>query len=281
MSLRGVFGQRWIPLESLLDLSSLDAVHEEVCAGLAQVPTEYTGGSHRSMGIMPPELEPSALVDYVEVIRSMSDGQFQVFRSLADDPTLIDPAMRSSTEWGEERAVPLSRRQMLWLEYRFGVYFPWKVFYELIPNRWWTEKHRPEGKRFTRAAEALFPKTIALAKSLPFTHVGRCNIMGLRAHDYATVHRDGDPAEQGAPDEFITLCPAQDKTLFLYDREDRSRTAVRARAYWFNDFDDHGVEAEPHFRYSIRVDGVFRDDFRQAVRELAQRMIARDTLARP
>ncbi len=272
--LRGVYGLPWLSLESLLDLSSLDAVHDEVCVALASLPTGYTGGSHRSMGIMPEELRDTALVDYVEVIRSLDDAQFAAFRALADDPSLVERARREGLEYGEEREVPLSRRQMLWLEYRFGVYFPWKVYYEMIPNRWWTEKHDPHGKRFTRAAESLLPKTVALAKSLPFSQIGRCNIMGLRAHDYGTVHRDGHPEEQSRPDEFITLCPAQNKTLFLYDRQSREKTRVSGRAYWFNDFDDHGVEADPHFRYSIRVDGVFREDFRQRVREEAERVRA-------
>jgi len=272
MALLGVFGLPFVSLEPLLELGTLDAIHEEICAGLSRVPTDYTGGSHRSMGIMPKELEHTALVDYVEVIRGLSDTQFQVFRSLSDDPSAVDPAMRESYEWGEERAIPLSRRQMLWLEYRHGVYFPWKVFYELIPNRWWTEKSRAEGKRFTRTAEALFPKTVALAKSLPFTHIGRCNLYGIRSHDHGTVHRDGHPEEQTQPDEFITICPAANKTLFLYDRETREKVTVRGKAYWFNDFDDHGVEAEPHFRYSIRVDGVFTDEFRERIRQHAQRL---------
>jgi hypothetical protein len=42
---------------------------------------------------------------------------------------------------------------------------------------------------------------------------------------------------------------------------------VRGRAYWFNDHDYHGVEADPFFRYSIRVDGVFTEAFRASLRE--------------
>ena len=46
---------------------------------------------------------------------------------------------------------------------------------------------------------------------------------------------------------------------------------VTGRAYWFNDQDDHGVDADPFFRYSIRVDGIFRDDFLARLREEAAR----------
>ena len=41
--------------------------------------------------------------------------------------------------------------------------------------------------------------------------------MGLEAFDYGTVHRDGDPAKKPGVDHFITLCPAGNKRLFLWD----------------------------------------------------------------
>jgi hypothetical protein len=39
--------------------------------------------------------------------------------------------------------------------------------------------------------------------------------------------------------------------------------------YWFNDMDYHGVLADPFFRYSLRVDGVFEPGF---VRDLERRV---------
>ncbi|HEY4121769.1 MAG TPA: hypothetical protein VGM56_28075, partial [Byssovorax sp.] len=85
------------------------------------------------------------------------------------------------------------------------------------------------------------------------------------AHDHGTAHRDGEPEEQRAPDHFITLCPAANKRLFLWDEGAREKTPVAGRAYWFNDFDYHGVDADPFFRYSIRVDGVFQPEFLERV----------------
>jgi hypothetical protein len=258
--LRGIFGAPYVSLDERLDLSSLDAIHEEVCLALTRVPLDSTGGSHRSMGIMPPSRRDEALVDYGEVLRGLAGADIETFCSLADEPIeRWDPAAI-----GEEREHPLSRRQMLWLETRFRVYFPWKAYVELIPNRYWSDKATP--KAFSRVAETFFPKTVAFVRSLPFEQVGRCNVMGLRAHDHGTVHRDGDPATQTEPDHFLTFCPAGDKRLFLWDEEARTATAVRGRAYWFNDHDYHGVDADPFFRYSIRVDGVFRPDFLASLR---------------
>ncbi len=268
--IRGLFGKPFIDLGPYLDLSGLDTIHEEICLGLASVPVDYTGGSHRTMGIVPPSRPDDVGVDYGEVIRAMSDAAFETFRSLSDVPEQLDPARRADLTFGEERAVPLSRRQMHWLKVRFGVYFPWKAYVELIPNRRWEEKASPEGKQFTRLARTFFPKTIAFVESLPFSHIGRCNIMGLESFDHGTVHRDGEPEEQEAPDEFITFVPGSNKRLFLWDDVTRAQHFVDARAYWFNDFDYHGVAADPHFRYSVRVDGVFTPELRQRIAEDAK-----------
>jgi hypothetical protein len=262
MQLRGIDGRPFIDLEPWLDLAPLDAIHDEVCLGLAQIPVDYTGGSHRSMGIVPPSRQAECHVDYGEVVRAMSDADFATLSSLGDEP--LDPARRDDV--GEERKQPLSRRQMLWLKYQFGVYFPWKVFVELVPNRWWGDKSDATGKSFTRQARAFFPKTLAWIQRLPFTQIGRCTIMGLEANDHGTVHHDGDPAEPHPPDHFVTVCPKGDKRLFLWEEETATKTHVPSRAYWFTDQDDHGVDADPFFRYSIRVDGVFDGDFLARIR---------------
>jgi hypothetical protein len=200
----------------------------------------------------------------------LDDARFEVLRSLSDQPARFPRAAeRGRVEFGEERDVPLSHRQMLWLKMRFGVYFPWKVYAELIPNERWEDKAKARGKRFTRTAEALFPKTVAFVKSLPFASIGRCNVMGLEAHDHGTLHRDGDPDPTRPPAPFITFSPAPpgtaDKRLYLYDADTRAETDVGGRAYWFNDHDYHGVRADPFFRYSIRVDGPFDPDFADAL----------------
>jgi hypothetical protein len=260
----GVFGRPYVNVDDLIDLTELDSIHDEICAALAQMPTGYTGGSHRSMGIMPEGREAEALVDYQEVIRGLDDAQWAIFRSLADDPAAADAARRRRLEFGEERDVPLSARQMLWLKMRHRVYFPWKVYAELIPNARWEDKC-DTGKRFTRTAEALMPRTIAFVRRLPLTHVGRCNIMGLEAHDHGTVHRDGVPAEGRRPDPFLTICPRGDKRLYVLDAATGERVQVEGRVIWFNDHDYHGVLADPYFRYSMRVDGPFTPEFEGAL----------------
>jgi len=259
--MRTLYGRPYVDLEPYLDLDpdELGALDDEICLGLVHVATDYTGGSHRSMGIVPPSMIGEPYADYGEVIAGMSDGELARFLSLSDTPEAFDVARRAEYTFGEERAFSLSRRQMRWLELRHGVYFPWKVFYELMPNLRWEDRARADGKGFTDEARAVFPRTVALIERLPFQRIGRCNLLGLQANDHGTVHRDGeDEPEVG---HFITLCPRADKRLFLWDEERRAALPVGGRAYWFDDRNYHGVAADPFFRYSIRVDGVFTPRF--------------------
>lgn len=266
--IKGLFGRPFLSLEPFLDLSGLDALDEEICTGLSQVPTVYTGGCHRSMGIMPPSRAAEGFGDYGEALQRMSAGDFAEFLSLDEETEDLDPAATARDRFGEEKEHPLSFAQMKLLEIKHGVYFPWKVFYQLIETEYWDEKSEP--REFTREARVWFPRTVAFLRSLPFVQVGRCNILGLESNHHGTVHRDGDPARQAAPDQFITFVPRGDKRLFLWDEEARRSLPLQGRAYWFNDFDYHGVEADPWFRYSLRIDGVFEPSFLARLQDAAR-----------
>ncbi len=245
------------------------ALDDEVCMGLLNVPVDYTGGSHRSMGIVPPSLNSGEMggesgndgyADYGEIIRRFSPAEFKTFVALSDTPAIFDAARQRDYTFGEERDHPLNRRQMLYLKYKYGVYFPWKVYFELMPNERWEDKSSGEGKAFCRDARRHFSRTIEFALSLPFSVIGCVKLLGLESNDHGTVHRDGEPEKFGA-DHFITLCPRANKRLFLWDEDERVSTEIGGHAYWFDDTNYHGVASDPFFRYSIRIDGVFTDEF--------------------
>jgi hypothetical protein len=262
MPVSGIGAHAFIDLERYLDVRALEALDDEITMGLTEVPLDYTGGSHKTMGIVPPSLSNEPYADYGQVIKAMTRAEFVRFVSLSDTPGDLDVDRRAEYDFGEEREWPLSRKQMLYLKFRYGVYFPWQIFYELIPTLDWEDKSNGEGKDFTAEAKRHFPRLVAFVKALPFEVVGRCNILGLEADHHGTVHQDGDPDDPRA-EHFITLCPRKNKRLFLWDEERREKTYVVSRAYWFNDHGYHGVEKDPYFRYSIRVDGVFKDSFVQ------------------
>lgn len=262
MAIAGIDGRPFVDLGHLADDAVLDGLNVEICYALARLPTRYTGGSHRSLGIAPPGTTDTR-PDYGEVIAGLSDAEFALFASLGDPMDPIDE--REGHVFGEDGDIPLTTPQMRWLELAHGVYFPWKIYLDLTQTSGrWADKAEPTP--FTRDALLYFPRTVAFIRQLPFAQRGTVKLLGLQPGDDGTVHRDGDPAKQEHIDTFITFCPGRQKRLFLWDDANGARHEAPSRVYWFNDHDWHGVEADPWFRYSLRVDGVFDPAFLAGLR---------------
>jgi Rieske 2Fe-2S family protein len=257
----GIWDRPYIDLSGDLDIASFPVLDEEIAYGLAQVETTRTGGSLKWMNVVAPWVHDDPYLDYGHVIARFSREEFLRFVSLAEDPGQFDPDRRGEYTFGDESENPLTPQQVRYLLYRHGVYFPWRDAYHLVENHLWEDKHSGSGKSFTAEARALFPQTVAFLESLPFTEIGRCVIFGVEANDHAPLHRDSEPGLAIAVAQSISFCPRGNKRFYLVDPDGGSRTVVRAPIYWFNDMDYHGVLADPFFRYSIRVDGVFDPAF--------------------
>jgi hypothetical protein len=260
----GIWGRPYIDLSALIDLSPLPALHDEICYALSRVDLSCTGASLKWMDVVSPDVELDPYADAMHVISRFTREEFTRFVSLADDPDAFDADAQASYEFGDETDHPLSERQCRYLRYRYGVYFPWKVAYHLVENVRWEDKNSGRGKGFGSEASALFPETVEFVRRLPFREIGRAVIFGLEANDHAPVHRDTKPGPRrpaGDVDHCITICPRADKRFFLTDVDRNTKIFVTSKLYWFNDMDWHGVEPDPFFRYSIRVDGVFEPSF--------------------
>jgi len=265
----GILGRPYVDLGPLLDLAALDALDDEVSRGLAQVQTSYTGGTLKWMGVVAPWAMDDAYLDAMTVLEGLPEDELETFIDLADDPA----ALRASAErrFGDETDFPFNRAQQRWLAYRHKVYFPWKACYHLLENDRWEDKHSGAGKGFSDEARELFPETVRFLQALPFTEIGRVVIFGLEPNDHAPLHRDSEPGRALSIAQSISLCPRGDKRFYLQNGEHDEPLVVDARAYWFNDMDYHGVLADPFFRYSIRVDGVYAPGFVEEVRGLVTR----------
>ena len=147
------------------------------------------------------------------MIEAFSREEFVQFVSLAPDPSLFDVTKQREHRFDDETDHPLSREQMLYLKYRYGVYFPWKVCYDLLENDHWEDKHSGHGKAFSAEARREFPKTVAFLDGLPFWEIGRAVIFGIEANDHAPLHRDSEPGRslQVAPVDLVQS--ARDQAL--------------------------------------------------------------------
>jgi hypothetical protein len=239
------------------------------------VTPSYTGGSLKWMGVVAPHVRIDPYVDCMHVIEGFSRDEFAAFVALSDDPAAFDLERQRDYSFGDETDNPLTKRQMLYLKYRYGVYFPWKVAYHLLDNVWWEDKNSGTGKTFSREVLEVFPRTLDFIAELPFREIGRAVIFGLEANDHAPLHRDTVPGSKSEVGHSITICPRKNKRFYLVDTELATRHPVDTQLYWFNDMDWHGVEPDPYFRYSIRIDGLFEPAFTRDLRRYADRAARR------
>jgi hypothetical protein len=265
----GLFGRPYVNLDDILGTEALAAIDDEITAALALTEPGQTGGSLKHMGVTAPWVNDDGYVDYGDVIERFSFAEWQRLVALADDPGAFDPTQWRQTRFGDETDHPLNVRQMRFLTYRHGVYFPWKVCVHLLENDRWEDKHHGAGKSFTAFARRHLPTTLAWLRSLPFSEVGRVVVFGLLPNDHAPAHRDTEPGTSLSVAQSLSICPRGDKRFYLVDPQQTEEVVVNARLYWFNDMDYHGVKADPFFRYSIRVDGMYRPSF---LRDLQRRL---------
>ena len=114
----------------------------------------------------------------------------------------------------------------------------------------------------------MLPQTVAFIESLPFEEIGRVVLFGIEANDHAPAHRDSEPGKALTVAQSISFDPRGNKRFYVCDPAGGNKTPIDAPIYWFNDMDYHGVEPDPFFRYSIRVDGVFEPSFVDQIRAL-------------
>lgn len=253
----GIWGRPYIDLSGDIDTSCFAELDQEIAYGLARVEVGRTGGSLKHMGVVAPWVQDDPYVDYGQVIAKLSREELLRFVSLAADPSVFDREKLHEHTFGDETDHPLSPAQIRYLVYRHDVYFPWNVCYHLLHNDRWEDKHQGRGKSFTAEARATFPRTVAFIESLPFAEIGRVVLFGMEPNHHAPLHRDSEPGRDLVIAQSISFSPRGNKRFYLVDADGGSRTVVKAPIYWFNDMDYHGVLADPFFRYSLRVDGVF------------------------
>jgi Rieske 2Fe-2S family protein len=260
-ALSGIYGKPYVDLAPFIDTSCFPTLDLEIVTGLARVEASYTGGSLKWMNVVAPWVHDDGYPDYGQVIERFSREEFTAFVALAEDPSIFDVERRAEYRFGDETDHPLSRAQMLYLKYRYGVYFPWKVCYHLLENDRWEDKHSGAGKSFSDEAIRVFPDTVAFVRGLPFREIGRVVIFGVEANDHAPAHRDSEPGRSLQVAQSISFDPRGNKRFYLVSPDRAVTTTVESRVYWFNDMDYHGVLADPFFRYSVRVDGAFEPSF--------------------
>ena len=100
--------------------------------------------------------------------------------------------------------------------------------------------------------------------TLPFKATGRMLIMYDDAGTAGPAHRDH--IETGLCHEFIWFRTNFRKPFYMLDPATGERQYVESYSAWFDTVNQfHGTDAHQGLGFSIRVDGIFTDEFRQRI----------------
>jgi len=140
------------------------------------------------------------------------------------------------------------------LYYRKKSILPWYFVLDLKPNIFNTKSRDlyPWDKKIE-----MFPKLKECILSMPFSEIGRVVIYGSWSESTVPCHRDSVPNRQC--DNHINFNPGGYRPVYIYDPLSKEKIYLPKtfKFYGYNTTDYHGVDALPHFSYTVRVDGVF------------------------
>ena len=237
-----------VNMDPYIDTSRNEELHLEICRGMAlakeQKVATYPGSVHIS------EREKGKR-SFTEILWELdkhdpTGAHRKIIEQLASDheakPYYVDH--------------PAIYRYMY---YAMGADIAWYHTYYLR-RQGFGQKTTADGAYWTDEAMQHFPKIIEYIESLPFKEIGRVLIFSTFPNTGITAHRDYHITSH--KDHMINLFLGQGwRPSFVWDDVNNKKVYLEsgATSYCFNNRDYHGVDPEPGYKYTLRVDGVFED----------------------
>lgn len=142
--------------------------------------------------------------------------------------------------------------------FAMGAVIPW--FFALYLKKNDFGKKTQDSGQWTESAKH-FPLLKEYLKSLPFKTIGRVLFFTTYPQAGVAIHRDSIVAEHS--DHNINLFfNGGWRPSFIWNEKTKQKHYLekQSTSYFFNNRDYHGVDPEPVFRYTLRVDGTFTDE---------------------
>lgn len=256
--IKGILGHTYIDLSSIVNLTDFDNLHPEICrsfalskhiasVGLIDVPDGY----------MNTDL-------YVNQFKLLHKA-YQEFSNLPDS----HPIKIGGNCFTSDNDIAV------YLKYALGGYnlYTFYVVYD-FKDGWRNDPSiRGEGDVID-----YFPGVVSWLNKLVsdnvFSHIGRATFFVQEAGGVSFEHHDPslDPENPDITSEFIHFRTTLDRPFYVRDSETLEKTYINARAAYWNDQDRHGGDTVLTPTYSFRVDGVFTEEFRLKIKNVAERI---------
>jgi hypothetical protein len=234
-----------ISMDQFIDHSRDLELHIECCKGLALAEDIKMGMVY---GALPPE----------EVKRfSGHDCWSEMLKDIVKhDPTGVHrTALKELIDKSPGKEMQVMYK---YAYFAMGAVIPWFFALYLKKNDFGKKTH--DLGQWTDASKH-FPKLVEYVNQLPFKTIGRVLFFTTYPNAGVVIHRDSVVAEH--KDHNINLFfEGGSRPSFIWDEVNKKKIFLDegARSYFFNNRDYHGVDPEPVFRYTLRVDGTFTDE---------------------
>jgi len=114
-----------------------------------------------------------------------------------------------------------------------------------------------------------FPQLVSLIKQLPFEEIGRVMFFITEPNNETIPHYDDSLDVPDRPnDDFIWFTTSNRyKRIYVIDGDNKEKyyTDQSKKFVWFNEMDYHGTDPVNRLTFSVRIDGKFRADVKDAV----------------
>lgn len=250
--IRGIDNKPYIDLDPYLDIEGFKSLHYKICKGIVLSKYKKEGNIVRPGGY-----DKAHPVPFKPTFQALDE-----YYALPEDHEI--------RVIGKELGEMDNRDQfVLYLKLALGAYDPYQfIFLKTEEGGWET---RFEEKAWTPDAEH-FPELRTWLEKLigtVFTHLGRIIIFKAEHDGKTALHRDLIyPTETDFFDhrhEFIHLRTRLDRPFYIWDPESDTKVLTESHAIFFNDQDWHNGGESNVQTFSIRVDGVFTEEFRNKI----------------
>jgi hypothetical protein len=238
-----------VNMDRYIDTSKNLELHLEICRGMAlakdQKVATYPGAVHRS------ESEKGKK-SFTEILCNLEKY----------DPTGVHRQMieRLANESGNSSTYYVDHPSIYrYMYYAMDADIAWYHTYYLR-RQGFGQKTKADGAAWTDEALMFFPSVVEYIKTLPFKEIGRVLIFSTFPRTGITAHRDYHITPH--KDHMLNLYLGQGyRPSFIWDDINNKKVYLEegATSYCFNNRDYHGVDPEPGYRYTLRVDGTFED----------------------
>jgi hypothetical protein len=246
--IKGV-GKNRIPILSMdqyIDSSQDEELHIECCKGLA-LSNNYKMGM--IYGSVPPEInaEFNGKDCWTEMLKNLKEHDSTgIHRKTIEE--IIDTTDKDL----------IMQTVYKYCYYALGSIIPW--YFALYLKKTSFSKKTEPNENYLEDCK-YFPKLMKYIDTLPFKHIGR--ILFFTTYPKAGVITHRDSVVSNHKDHNINLYfSAGWRPSYVWNELTKEKIYLEkgARSYFFNNRDYHGVDPEPVFRYTLRIDGTFTDE---------------------